>query len=238
MPFPPTFTDVWDVTQPPDTQLANLLGQDIRNLKLDIMQRLSLLSGTFANRPTPEIINATWGGAGFGILYFATDTGQVFQWNGAAWVDVTVNTRGGLLNAQASGAAIVGNGAAQVLYTYNLTVGVVGNLSGIRIGVGWRHTGNSNVTYALTLNGVTVWTGTASNQNIAVATKLGLTIVNTGAASGSVTQDAFPYLSGALSLASDTLAGLSWATAQTIQFTFNTPATDSVTPIQWVVELL
>src|SRR6266403_2044854 len=89
MPFPPAFTNAWDVTFPPDTQLANLLGQDLRNFRTDVMQRLSLLSGTLANRPTPEILNATWGGAGFGLLYFATDTSQIFQWNGAAWVDVT-----------------------------------------------------------------------------------------------------------------------------------------------------
>src|ERR1700756_557221 len=89
MAFPPVFTDVWDTTQPPDTQLANLLGQDIRNLKLDIMQRMSLLSGNAANIPTPETVNAVWGGAGFGLIFFATDTGQIFQWSGAAWVNVT-----------------------------------------------------------------------------------------------------------------------------------------------------
>jgi hypothetical protein len=90
MPFPPTFDHVWDITTPPDTQAANLLGQDIRNLKDDIMQRLSLLSGTTANRPTPETLNATWGGAGYGLLYFATDTGIVYQWNGASWNSLTV----------------------------------------------------------------------------------------------------------------------------------------------------
>jgi len=90
MPFPPTFTNVWDITQPFDTELANLLGQNIRDLKDDIMQRMSLLSGVLANRPTPETVDATWGGSGFGILFFATDTGQVFQWNGAAWVSISV----------------------------------------------------------------------------------------------------------------------------------------------------
>jgi hypothetical protein len=89
MPFPPTFDHVWDITQPPDTQLANLLGQDIRNLKDDVMQRFSLISGVIANRPTPETVNATWGGSGYGLLYFSTDTGQIFQWNGSAWVDVS-----------------------------------------------------------------------------------------------------------------------------------------------------
>lgn len=89
MPFPPTFTDAWDITQPPDTQLANLIGQDIRNLKLDIMQRMSLLSGVLANRPTPETVNATWGGSGFGLLYLATDVQTIYQWNGTSWVAVS-----------------------------------------------------------------------------------------------------------------------------------------------------
>src|SRR6266403_475826 len=93
MPFPPTFTNAWDITFPPDTQLANLLGQDLRNLRVDLMQRLSLLGGTFANRPTPEIVNATWGGAGYGLLYFSVDTAQIFQWSGAAWVDITNSFR-------------------------------------------------------------------------------------------------------------------------------------------------
>jgi|SRR5215469_5514812 len=96
MAFPPTFTDVWDITQPPDTQLANLLGQDIRNLKNDVMQRMSILCGQLANRPTPETVNATWGALGsggigqsYGIIFLANDTGQFFQWNGTAWVDIS-----------------------------------------------------------------------------------------------------------------------------------------------------
>jgi len=91
MPFPPAFTNAWDVTFPPDTQLANLLGQDLRNFRTDVMQRMALMSGTLANRPTPEIVNATWGGAGYGLLYFSTDTRQIFQWNGGAWVDITAS---------------------------------------------------------------------------------------------------------------------------------------------------
>lgn len=86
------FTNVWDTTQPPDTQLANLLGQDIRNLKVDVMQRMSYISGTLLNRPTPETVNAIWGSpSAFGILYFASDTLQVFQWDGANWNQVFFN---------------------------------------------------------------------------------------------------------------------------------------------------
>lgn len=86
MAFPPAFDRVWDETFPPDTQAANLLGQDIRNTKIDLRQRISLISGTLANRPTPD---ASWGGANFGMIYLATDTSQLFQWSGAAWVDIT-----------------------------------------------------------------------------------------------------------------------------------------------------
>lgn len=86
MPFPPAFDRAWDETFPPDTQLANLLGSDVRNFKVDIRQRVSLLSGTLANRPTPD---ASWGGVGFGMVYFSTDTSQIFQWSGTAWVDIT-----------------------------------------------------------------------------------------------------------------------------------------------------
>jgi hypothetical protein len=93
MPFPPNFADIWDISQPPDTELANLLGQNIRGLKNDIMQRMSLLSGTIANRPTPEVNSATanWGGIGYGIIYISTDTNQIFQWSGIAWVDITAS---------------------------------------------------------------------------------------------------------------------------------------------------
>jgi hypothetical protein len=113
MAFPPSFDNAWDITTPPDTQAANQLGLDIRNLKDDIMQRLSLLSGIFANRPTPETVNAVWGGSGFGLLYFATDTGQIFQWNGAAWVQVSFGTVIAKFDALGQSATI----AATTLYT-------------------------------------------------------------------------------------------------------------------------
>lgn len=103
MGYPPVFTGVWDVTFPPDTQLANQLGADLRSLRVDVMQRMALLSGTFANRPTPETINATWGGAGFGLLYFSTDNNKIYQWSGSAWADITSSVGGGSIQTVADG---------------------------------------------------------------------------------------------------------------------------------------
>lgn len=142
MPFPPSFTNNWDQTFPLDTELANLIGANLRQLRVDVMQRMSLLSGTLANRPTPEIVNATWGGAGFGLIYFATDTQQIFQWNGAVWNQIftIVNTIASL-NFVAQNAAIPGTtlynipvgGGGLYRLSFNLvltTNGTGGNISG------------------------------------------------------------------------------------------------------------
>lgn len=83
MAFPPAFTNVWDNTFPPDTQQANQLGLDLRNFRTDVQQRHALLSGTLANQPTN--LEAGFGGVGYGTPFFATDNGQVYQWNGATW---------------------------------------------------------------------------------------------------------------------------------------------------------
>lgn len=79
-----------------DTELANLLGQNLRDLKLDIMQRMGGFgAGLLANRPTPD----SGADANFtGVTYWATDTGQFFNWTGSAWIDITPSFGG--LNAQ------------------------------------------------------------------------------------------------------------------------------------------
>jgi hypothetical protein len=80
------YTRAWDETFPPDTQAAKLLGQDIREFKEDVSERLaSFGTGTLANRPTPE---AVFGIAGNGVLYYAHDVGVLFQWDGAGWTAV------------------------------------------------------------------------------------------------------------------------------------------------------
>ena len=88
------YTDVWDVTAPLDSQAAAQGAADFRATKLDVMQRIaSFGAGLFVNRPTPETTGATadW----TGVMYWATDTKQVFRWNGAAWVDISTSTPSG-----------------------------------------------------------------------------------------------------------------------------------------------
>jgi hypothetical protein len=84
------YTDVWDVTQPLDTQAANQGAADFRATKLDVMQRIaSFGAGLIANRPTPESTSASanW----TGVMYWATDTQQCFMWSGTAWVNISAS---------------------------------------------------------------------------------------------------------------------------------------------------
>ena len=82
-----TPTNLYDVTQPPDTEQANLLGRNLRDLALNVQQRMGFISGSLAARwnPGADIQPANW----TGLLYFSTDTQQIFRWNGSAWYDVT-----------------------------------------------------------------------------------------------------------------------------------------------------
>lgn len=184
MPFPPTPTNLWDTTQPPDTQLASMGAADFRNLKTDIMQRLSLLSGTFANRPTPEIANAVWGGAGYGLLYFAIDTGQVFQWSGAAWVDVSSSigptrlpTVGGILLAPiAASSPVIWRApfACTVTHVRGYVDGATGSV------INATHGGLALLTANLTLGVLDTWIDGGAVQNTAVVAgdSIGINLVS------------------------------------------------------------
>lgn len=112
------YTNAWDETQPPDTQYAKLLGQDLRSLKTDIRERLSLLSGHLSDRPTPEA-SFTASPTG-GLLFFATDTGQAFNWNGSAWIEVTRNLLDRLVDSQGFSQTFTMDGSAHAIYLTNV----------------------------------------------------------------------------------------------------------------------
>lgn len=81
-----SYTLPWSEAFPPDTQLARLLGQDIRDFKTEIRERVGThLSGTEADIPVG--LEAIWAG----LMYWAIDTGQVFRWNGATWDNITAD---------------------------------------------------------------------------------------------------------------------------------------------------
>lgn len=83
------FTNVFDITQPPDTQLANQLGLDLRNLALNIQQRMAVISGLSTGMPdfAADAQPANWNG----VLFFATDNGHIYQFNNPNWTDITTD---------------------------------------------------------------------------------------------------------------------------------------------------
>jgi hypothetical protein len=131
------FTDTFDVTFPPDTQAANQLGLDIRNLKLDLQQRMSAISGLSTSLPNigADAQPANW----TGLLFFATDTGAIYQWSGTAWVVVTADFLGTYAQKptttlkQGSGAGVYTNATTDwaTVDAVNLSYSVV-------IPIGWK----------------------------------------------------------------------------------------------------
>lgn len=81
------FTNVWDDTFPADTQLANLLGSDLRAFRVDVQQRMAAISGLDASKPNfaGDAVPANWNG----ILFFATDTGKIYKFANPTWTDVS-----------------------------------------------------------------------------------------------------------------------------------------------------
>lgn len=177
------FAHVWDITQPPDTQPANLLGQDDRDIKQDTMERIAAISGLLADRPTWEVTSPSvnW----IGVLYFTTDTAQVFRWGGAAWVDVTGTVGSGSLPTI---------GGAILLPTSSLTIPIwrapfactVTNVRGYRTGgtgatINAQKIGVGNHLAAdLSLVAADVWTDGGAVQNTAYAIGDALAIMLTG----------------------------------------------------------
>jgi len=82
------YTRAWDEAFPPDTQAAKLLGQDIRQFKQDIRERVaSFGADILANRPTPEPSYV-------GVVFFATDQKKMYRWDGSNWIDITAQILG------------------------------------------------------------------------------------------------------------------------------------------------
>lgn len=78
------FTRAWDESFPPDTQNANLLGDDIRKFKVDVRERITAFgAGVVSARETPE---AAYGDANKGVAFFATDELKLYRWSGSGWI--------------------------------------------------------------------------------------------------------------------------------------------------------
>jgi hypothetical protein len=61
----------------------------LRNFRLDVQERMGAISGLDASKPPfgSDTQPTKWNG----ILFFAIDTGKIYQWNNPAWSDVTSN---------------------------------------------------------------------------------------------------------------------------------------------------
>lgn len=72
------FSEIYDITFPPDTQAANQLGPDIRNFKNDIAQRVANLSGTTVAAAEALGFETNF----YGAPFIDSSTGKVYNIGG------------------------------------------------------------------------------------------------------------------------------------------------------------
>lgn len=77
-----TFTNTWVDSNPPDTEAAALMYNELRKIRVDIEQRMGAEAGTYANMPS---IESSFGTTNNFFPYFATDQGALWAWNGSTW---------------------------------------------------------------------------------------------------------------------------------------------------------
>lgn len=140
-----------------------------------------------------------------------------------------------VLNAQGAIAPITGTGADAVVYTYSLPANTVEtNSKGVRISCALTHsTGTANPLVKININGVNVVSGsigTTASQSASIQATILRTAATTGGSMGIAT------VAGALSPFSVALAGLAWASNQTITVAFNVAASDTVAGVMFMVE--
>lgn len=154
---------------------------------------------------------------------------------GGTLTGATTGNNVSVLNAQGAIAALTGNSADQVVYTYSLPANTVDTTSkGILITCGLTHnSGTANPSVKININGVAAVTGsigTSASQSVTTEAKIIRTASTTGGSIGKATS------AGNLVPFTQSLAGLAWTSSQTITCTFNVANTDQMTGVAFWVE--
>lgn len=136
------FTNVFDNTFPADTQQAKLLGDDIRKLKVDLQERMAAISGLDAAKP--DFSTDTQPSAWNGLLFFATDTGTVYQFSNPNWVPVSLSGVGTKRFVTTITNGTFTNADGHILSTLTIPAGNLNTSSLIHVGAGaWDNDGVS-----------------------------------------------------------------------------------------------
>lgn len=144
------FTNVWDDTFPADTELANLLGANLRQVRLDAQQRMAAISGLDASKPAfgADAQPANWNG----ILFFATDTGKIYQFNNPAWTDVTNSFRLTTTVVFRNNTQVVHTGDTTLDTIFTAALPVLGANSVLRCTLSWKVNAQGAVGTSISMN--------------------------------------------------------------------------------------
>lgn len=235
------FSNIYDVTFPADTQLANLLGSDLRNLALNVQQRMAAISGLAANLPAvgSDAQPANW----TGLLYFATDTQQIFQWSGTAWVDVSTSILPPrTIYKNTASTTHTGDTTLDTIYTIPVSAGLLGTNGILRVTIYiYISSQNASIGTVITLNfgGTNISTNTISAGYI--LNHVNGNIANQNSASAQISDFGYDFITGSTSYRglSRVSSTINTANAQNLLIQVqNGESSDSQTFDQVVVELL
>ena len=157
------FTNLWDQTFPPDVQLASLGAADLRQLRVDTQQRMAAISGLDAAKPAfgSDAQPASWNG----VLFFATDTGIIYQWNNPSWTNITASfVKGNVVYKNTTPVTHTGTTTEDTIFTSTALNPLTVNSSyRIQVGFAVSSQGGSSSTYKLKVNGSIVQSTTINS---------------------------------------------------------------------------
>lgn len=141
-----------------------------------------------------------------------------------------------LTNFQGFTGAITGTGAAANIYSITVVGGSVPVNRGIRVRWAGSHsTGTANVTLTITLNGVTIATGT-SGTAASQPLEQDIVIMQSGTTTASIS--GVTMNGNAMAPVGASLGGFAWGSNQTLLIQFNVANTDAVTGFHALVEAI
>ena len=156
------FTNTWDDAFPTDTELANLIGANLRQLRVDTQQRMAAISGLDAARP--NFAGDTQPNSWNGILYFATDSGRTWVFSNPTWIEVTgkllssrimsITTANLVINPSITVYLATGGGESATESLVQVPMPVALNVRGMAVNTHAAQPGSGGCTLTLRKNGV------------------------------------------------------------------------------------
>jgi hypothetical protein len=212
------FTNTYDVTFPPNTQEASQGAADMQEIQLNVQQRMAAISGLDASKPNfaGDAQPSNWNG----ILFFATDTGIIYQFNNPSWTAIGANFFKTLNQQIRTQVTITGNTSINTVYTFVLPAGSITTTNQLRFTVSFSQVVSSiHPIVVITFGGAEI--GISEAPNASSNSQLIVTGGNVGGSASFQQWDALQFGGGTVQQASTNVftSAINTANAVTVLLT-------------------